>query len=165
MMLLLQLLLRAEHVGVPTLLLPAIHSPGVQPGVTLAADHFVTVVFPSEDRKRWLDDAASQAEDQVQRGLLLDVIVAQRTPILQLLAGEDEALLIWRYPFLVLDLGLHIVDGVRGLDIERDGLARERLHEDLHRWWLPRRAKGCGLVAERPVNQVVSSQLGPKWLE
>ena len=30
------------------------------------------------------------------------------------------------------DLGLHVVDGVRRLDIRRDGLARECLHEDLH---------------------------------
>ena len=28
-------------------------------------------------------------------------------------------------PFLVLDLGLDIVDGVRGLDFECDGFARE----------------------------------------
>ena len=26
----------------------------------------------------------------------------------------------------------HVVDGVRGLHVERDRLARERLHEDLH---------------------------------
>ena len=45
---------------------------------------------------------------------------------------EDEALLIRGNAFLVLDLGLDVVDGVRGLDLERDGLARERLNEDLH---------------------------------
>ena len=31
-----------------------------------------------------------------------------------------------------LDLGLDIVDGVAALDLERDGLPRQRLHEDLH---------------------------------
>ena len=31
-----------------------------------------------------------------------------------------------------LDLGLDIVDGVRGLNLEGDGLAREGLNEDLH---------------------------------
>jgi len=31
-----------------------------------------------------------------------------------------------------LDLGLDIVDGVAALDLERDGLPRERLDEDLH---------------------------------
>ena len=33
---------------------------------------------------------------------------------------------------LVLNLALHIVDGVRGLHLQRDGLAREGLDEDLH---------------------------------
>ena len=35
-------------------------------------------------------------------------------------------------PLLVLDLGLDIVDGVRGLNLEGDGLAREGLDENLH---------------------------------
>ena len=35
-------------------------------------------------------------------------------------------------PLLVLDLGLDIVDGVRGLNLEGDGLAREGLYENLH---------------------------------
>ena len=52
--------------------------------------------------------------------------------VLQLLAGKDQPLLVRRDPFLVLDLGLHILDGVRGLDLEGDGLAREGLDEDLH---------------------------------
>ena len=34
--------------------------------------------------------------------------------------------------FLVLDLGLDIVDGVAALDLEGDGLPCQRLHEDLH---------------------------------
>ena len=34
--------------------------------------------------------------------------------------------------FLVLDLGLDIVDGVATLDLEGDGLPGQRLHEDLH---------------------------------
>ena len=32
----------------------------------------------------------------------------------------------------VLDLGLHVVDGVAGLHIKGDGLASQRLHKDLH---------------------------------
>ena len=35
-------------------------------------------------------------------------------------------------PLLVLDLGLDVVNGIRGLDLEGDGLASEGLHEDLH---------------------------------
>ena len=51
-------------------------------------------------------------------------------------------------PFLVLDLGLDIVNGVGGLHLEGDGLAGEGLHEDLHtergrcvRVWLERKTE------------------------
>jgi hypothetical protein len=40
--------------------------------------------------------AAAQAQHQVQRRLLLDVVVGQRAAVLQLLAGEDQALLVRR---------------------------------------------------------------------
>jgi hypothetical protein len=67
----------------------------------------------------------SQPQDQVQSRLLLDVVVRESSTIFELLAGEDQSLLIRRDSFLVLDLGLDVVDGVRGLDLEGDGLARE----------------------------------------
>ena len=35
-------------------------------------------------------------------------------------------------PLLVLDLGLDVVNGIRGLDLEGDGLAGEGLDKDLH---------------------------------
>jgi hypothetical protein len=75
---------------------------------------------------------ATQTEDKVERRLLLDVVVRKSAAVLELLAGEDEALLVGRDALLVLDLRLHVVDRVRRLDLERDGLARERLDEDLH---------------------------------
>ena len=34
--------------------------------------------------------------------------------------------------FLVLDLALHIVDGVRALHLQSNGLASQGLHKDLH---------------------------------
>jgi hypothetical protein len=55
---------------------------------------------------------------------LLDIVVAQCPSIFKLLAREDQALLIWRNAFLILNLGLDIIDCVRGLDLEGDGLAR-----------------------------------------
>merc|ERR1740139_1673816 len=76
--------------------------------------------------------AAAQAQHQVERGLLLDVVVRQRAAIFELLAGEDQALLIWRDALFVLDLRFDVVDGVAGLNVKRDRLARERLDEDLH---------------------------------
>ena len=45
--------------------------------------------------------ATSQAKDQVKSGLLLDVVVGKSTAIFELLAGEDQALLIGRDAFLV----------------------------------------------------------------
>ena len=63
--------------------------------------------------------------------LLLDVVVAEGAAVLELLAGEDQALLVGRDALLVLDLGLDIVDRVRGLDLEGDGLASERLRAAL----------------------------------
>jgi hypothetical protein len=53
--------------------------------------------------------AAAQAQHQVQRALLLDVVVGKGAPVLQLLAGENEALLVGGNALLVLDLGLHIL--------------------------------------------------------
>ena len=55
--------------------------------------------------------------------LLLDIVVGQGTAILKLLASKDQALLVGRDALLVLDLRLHIVDGVRGLDLEGDRLS------------------------------------------
>merc|ERR1712203_1190868 len=64
-------------------------------------------------------------------GLLLDVVVGEGPSVL-LLASKDQPLLVRGDALLVLDLGLHILDGVRGLDLEGNGLACEGLHEDLH---------------------------------
>ena len=35
-------------------------------------------------------------------------------------------------PLLVLDLGLDVIDGVRGFDLKGDGLSGKRLYKDLH---------------------------------
>ena len=76
--------------------------------------------------------AASQAKDEMERGLLLDVVVGEGAAVFELLAREDEALLVGRDAFLVLDLGLDVLDGVAWLDVEGDGLSCEGLDEYLH---------------------------------
>merc|ERR1719502_579784 len=64
---------------------------------------------------------------------LLDIVVSQSATIFQLLARKDQALLVRRDAFLILDLLLDIFDGIRAFHVKSDGLAGERLHEDLHR--------------------------------
>ena len=76
--------------------------------------------------------ATSETEHKMESGLLLDVVIGQGPVVLQLLASEDQSLLVRRNAFLVLNLGLDVVDGVRWLDIKSDGLASKGLHEDLH---------------------------------
>merc|ERR1719198_2429975 len=74
---LLQLLLGAQVVGVAALLLAAVHRAGVEARVALAADHLVAVVLARKHGEGGLDDSAAEAEHEVERGLLLDVVVAQ----------------------------------------------------------------------------------------
>merc|ERR1711970_1322978 len=76
--------------------------------------------------------ATSEAEDKMQRGLFLDVVVGESAAILKLLAGEDQPLLIGRDSFLVLNLCLDVLDGVGRLHLESDGFPGEGLDEDLH---------------------------------
>ena len=61
---------------------------------------------------------SAEAQHKVECGLLLDVVVRKCPAILKLLAGEDHPLLVRRNSFLVLDLGLDIVNGVRCLDVQ-----------------------------------------------
>merc|ERR1712093_215328 len=76
--------------------------------------------------------ATAEAEDEVEGGLLLNVVVGERAAVLELLAGEDETLLIGRNTLLVLDLLLHVLDRVGGFDLEGNRLTRQGLDEDLH---------------------------------
>jgi hypothetical protein len=76
--------------------------------------------------------ASPKTEHQVEGALLLDVVISKRAPILELLAGKDEPLLVRGNALLVLDLGLDVVNGVGRLHLEGDGLAGEGLNEDLH---------------------------------
>merc|ERR1712226_1364280 len=53
--------------------------------------------------------STSKSEDEMEGGLLLDVVVAEGSAVFELLSGEDESLLIWGNSFLVLDLGLDVL--------------------------------------------------------
>ena len=69
-----------------------------------------------------LTTTTTQPEHQVQSGLLLNVVVSKGTAILQLLTGKDQSLLIRGDTLLVLDLGLHILDGIVRLNLMRSGV-------------------------------------------
>merc|ERR1719516_702538 len=64
--------------------------------------------------------------------LLLDVVIRKSSSVLQLFASEDQPLLIWGNSLLVLNLGLDVLNAIRRLDLEGDGLPSEGLDEDLH---------------------------------
>ena len=79
-------------------------------GVALSANQLFTFVGAREGRKSGLDldaahAAAAESEHEVEGRLLLDVVVRESAAVFELLAGEDEALLIGWDAFLVLDLG------------------------------------------------------------
>src|SRR5882762_9551366 len=69
---------------------------------------------------------------KVESALLLNVVIRERAPVLELLPSEDKSLLIGGDTFFVLNLRLHVVDSVRRLDFERDGFAGKSLDEYLH---------------------------------
>jgi hypothetical protein len=78
----------------------------------------------------------------MERRFFLNVVIAERPIILELLSCKDETLLARRYVLPVPDPSLDVVDGVGWIHIERDGLAGENLDEDLYavrRWgyWGP----------------------------
>ena len=82
---------------------------------TMLASHSQLAAQPApqkrvQTRKTLL--ATAQAQHQVERGLLLNVVVCERPAVLKLLPRENEALLVRRNALLVLDLGLDVVDGV-----------------------------------------------------
>ena len=54
----------------------------------------------------------TQTKHEVKSGLLLDVVIRQGSSIFQLRPSEDQPLLVWWNTFLVLDLRLHILDGI-----------------------------------------------------
>merc|ERR1711918_29052 len=76
--------------------------------------------------------STTEAEHQVQGGLLLDVVVLQGATILELLSSEDETLLVRGDALLILDLSLNCLDRVCALHLEGDGLPRQCLDEGLH---------------------------------
>merc|ERR1719431_732307 len=76
--------------------------------------------------------SSPKSKHKMKSALLLDVVVRQSATIFQLFTGEDQPLLIWGNSFLILDLGLDILNGVRWLNLQSDSLASQGLDKDLH---------------------------------
>ena len=129
---LLKLLLWAKLAGVTTLLLSAVGCFRWKSCVTLTADGLFAVELLCQKSKGRIIYTSTKTEYKVKSGLLLDIVVRKGTSILKLLSSKDKTLLIWRNSFLILDLSLYIIDGVRWLNIESDGLSGKGLYEDLH---------------------------------
>ncbi len=68
----------------------------------------------------------------MERGFGLNIVVFQGLAVLQLLASEDQTLLVRRDALLLVHCALDSLDGVAGVDVERDSLASQGLDEDLH---------------------------------
>lgn len=117
-----------------TLALAAVGGTRREACVTLAADSLFAVILGSKSLKRGLDDrgTTTQTENQMQSGLLLDVILGKSAAVLKLLASEDKTLLVRRNTFLVADLALHSFDGIIRLHFKSDSLSGQGLDKDLH---------------------------------
>src|SRR4051812_11109571 len=57
---------------------------------------------------------------QMKGGFRLNVVVGKGFAVFQLLAGEDEALLLRWDTFLVLDVLLHVLNGIGDFELEND---------------------------------------------
>jgi hypothetical protein len=66
---------------------------------------------------RFRDNTSTETENKMQSGFLLNVVVSQGATVLQLLTSKNEALLIRRNTFFVLDLAFNHIDGIGGLDL------------------------------------------------
>ena len=66
------------------------------------------------------------------RRSVLNGVVLERVPFLEMLACEDETLMYWLDIMLVMNLGLDVFNPVIGINIEHHVLSIQCLHEDLH---------------------------------
>ena len=74
---------------------------------------------------------SSESQDEMEGGLLLDIVVYEGSALLQLLSGKDKSLLIRGDALLILNPGLDVLNAVGVLVIQGDDLASEGLDEML----------------------------------
>merc|ERR1712180_256717 len=96
---------------------------------------------------------SSQPQDQMESGLLLDIVIRQSPAVLQLLAGKDQPLLVRGDSLLVLDLCLDVLDAIARLDLQGDGLPCQGLDKDLHTSSQPQDQMECRLFLDVVIGQ------------
>jgi hypothetical protein len=85
----------------------------------------------------------SKTQHQMKSRLLLNIVIRKSSAILKLLTSKNQSLLVRRDAFLVLNLGLDIVNSIGRLHLKGDSLAREGFDENLHYCtWLTTRIVG-----------------------
>jgi len=62
--------------------------------ITFAADVFLAVILGGKSLQGGFDDTTTEAEDQMESRLFLNVVVRKGAAVLQLLAGKDQTLLV-----------------------------------------------------------------------
>jgi len=79
-----------------------------------------------------LHGATTKTKDKVKGGLLLNVVIRQCSAVFELLSCEDETLLLWRDSFFVLNLCLHVLNGIICFYVKSDRLSGKRFDKNLH---------------------------------
>lgn len=74
----------------------------------------------------------SRTKDQAQGGLLGDLIVFKCSAVFELFTSEETSLIVDSWAFFVFDHSLHSLDHGSRNNFMRDGLAGQRLDENLH---------------------------------
>merc|ERR1711935_1008127 len=99
-----------SEVGVSTTLsLSAVSGLQWESAVAFSADLLVDLVLSGESSECGLDlelshTTTSKSEDQMESGLLLNVVIRESSSIFELLTSEDESLLIGWNAFLILEV-------------------------------------------------------------
>ena len=104
------LLLWSDVSVMTALSLSAVGSLWRKSNVTLSANHFFALELSGKGSEIWLNfhlthTSASKSEDEMESGLLLDVVIRESSSIFELLSSEDKSLLVWGNTFFILDLG------------------------------------------------------------
>jgi hypothetical protein len=120
---------------VSAFLLAAIGGTWWKTSIAFSADCLVAVESLCQQSQSGIIDSTSQSENKVKSRFLLNIVIAQSASILKLLSGKDKTLLIRGDSFLILNLGLDVVNGVAWFDIKSDGLTSQGLYKNLHGEW------------------------------